>query len=215
MIKISNLKSQISNILRIGNWKLEIGNSRVKREEGFTLVELLSVIMIVTVVGGIIGAILISTLTGTNKTNSLENVRQNGNYALLQVSKTIEFSRNFYGVSTDGINYITDCTQLPVSPTPTPVQYANIKIMSDNGQNVVFSCNLGDISSNSASLIDTNTVTASSCFFTCSQESIVQPPTIGINFTLAGARAGNFVENKTSVPFSTTVTLRNLKISTN
>ncbi|MEX2007563.1 MAG: type II secretion system protein [Candidatus Levyibacteriota bacterium] len=181
----------------------------IRKSEGFTLVELLAVIMVIAVVGGIVGAILISSLVGTNKTNSLDNVRQNGNYALLQVSKAIEFSRNFYGVSTDGVDYITDCTLPAISPTPTSTQYGNIKIMSDNGQIVVFSCNSGTISSNSASLIDTNTVTASSCFFTCSQDNIVQPPTIGISFTLTGASEGNFIENKTSVPFSTTVTLRN------
>lgn len=181
-----------------------------RESKGFTLVELLAVIMILSVVGGVIGAILISTLVGTNKTNSLDNVRQNGNYALLQVSKSIEFSRNFYGVSSDGANYVTNCTDPDISPTPTPTQYSSIKIMSDNGQIVTFSCGGSTISSNSASLIDINTVKTSACFFTCNQENIVQPPTVGINFVLTTARAGNFVENKATIPFSTSVTLRNI-----
>lgn len=179
-------------------------------QEGFTLVELLAVMMVIGVVGSVVGAILISTLVGTNKTNTLDNVRQNGNYALLQISKEIEFSRNFYGVSTNGISYITDCTVPAVSPTPAPTQYGFVKIMSANGQTVVFSCSGSTISSNSASLIDTSSVKTTSCYFTCSQNNPVLPPTVGINFTLSSVKAGSFVENNTSASFSTSVTLRNL-----
>jgi len=184
--------------------------SKVTCQKGFTLVELLAVVMVIGVVGSVVGGILISSLVGTNKTNALDNVRQNGNYALLQMSKEIEFSRNFYGVSTNGVSYITDCTIPTVSPTPTPTQYGYVKIMSANGQAVTFSCSGNTISSNSASLIDAATVKTTSCYFTCSQDNLVLPPTVGINFTLSQAKAGNFVENNTSVPFNTSVTLRNL-----
>lgn len=179
-------------------------------QSGFTLVELLAVMVVIGVVGGAMGTILISSLVGTNKTNSIDNVRQNGNFALFQMSKTIEFSRNFYGVSTDGIQYTTDCTQPAVSPTPTPTKYSYIKIVPDSGQTVVFSCSGTTISSNSASILDTSNVSATSCFFTCSQDSLVLPPTIGIDFSLSQSKPGNFTENKTSVSFSTSVTLRNL-----
>ncbi len=179
-------------------------------QKGFTLVELLAVVMVIGVVGSVVGGILISSLVGTNKTNALDNVRQNGNYALLQMSKEIEFSRNFYGVSLNGVGYITDCTIPTVSPTPTPTQYGYVKIMSANGQTVAFSCSGTTISSNSASLIDASTVKTTSCYFTCSQDNLVLPPTVGINFTLSQAKAGNFVENNTSVSFNTSVTLRNL-----
>ncbi len=183
---------------------------RFNNQKGFTLVELLAVIMVIGVVGGVTGAILISSLIGSNKTNSLDNVRQNGNYALLQVSKAIEFSRNFYGVSTDGVNYITDCTQPQVSPTPTPTQYNYVKIVSSNGQSVVFSCGANTIASNSASLLDVSSVATTACFFSCSQDNLILPPTIGFNFSLSSSKGGNFVENNTSVSFSTSVTLRNL-----
>ncbi|MEX2013273.1 MAG: hypothetical protein WD967_02615, partial [Candidatus Levyibacteriota bacterium] len=112
-------------------------------------------------------------------------------------------------VSTDGINFVTDCTMPAVSPTPTPTQYRDIKIMSNTGETIAFSCSSGDILSNGASLIDTNTVEASSCFFTCNQDTFVSVPHIGINFTLTNAKEGNFTENKTTVPFNTSVTLRN------
>ena len=193
-MKNSNLKSQISNL-----------------EKGFTLVELLAVIMVLGVIGGVVGGILISSLIGTNKTNSLESVRQNGNYALSQISKSIEFSRSFEGVSSNNLTYITDCTQpLGVSPTPTPVPYSYIKITSADGNETVFSCSSSTISSNSASLVNGSTIVVSSCSFTCSQDDLVVPPTIGINFTLSDRKGGSFVQNTTSVSFQTSVTLRNL-----
>lgn len=193
--------------IKITNYKLRIKNSSL----GFTLVELLAVILVMGVIGGVVGGILISSLIGTNKTNSLESVRQNGNYALLQISKSIEFSRSFDGVSSNGSNYITDCTQSQVvSPTPTLVPYNYIKITSADGNETVFSCSASRISSGSASLVNDLTVSASSCFFTCSQDSLTVPPTIGINFTLSDKKGGSFVENTTSVSFQTSVTLRNL-----
>lgn len=206
MIKRAKIKDLRLKIFKsIIHYPLSIN----RESRGFTLVELLAVIMVIGVVGGIVGAILISSLVGTNKTNSLDNIRQSGNFALLQTSKEIEFSRNFYGVSTDGINYVTDCTVASVSPTPTPVQYKYAKIMSTNGQIITYSCSSSTISSNSASILDAATVKTDACFFTCSQDNLILPPTIGINFTLTQARVGNFTENKTTVYFNTSVTLRN------
>lgn len=192
--------------LKVKNEKLKIGKSRTMRELGFTLVELLAVIMVIAVIGAVVGAIIISTLIGTNKTNSLESVRSSGNFALLQVAKTIEFARGFDGVSTDGVNYTQNCS------TQSP-PYGFIKVTSLQNETTVFSCGSPSsptISSNSASLVDTTAVSVSSCFFTCTQDSIVVSPTIGINFTLSSKKPGSFVENKASIPFKTSVTMRNL-----
>ncbi len=206
----SKVKSQKSKVFEIGNWKLEIGNSRTKYELGFTLVELLAVIMVIGVISGVAGAIIISSLVGTNKTNALESVRQNGNYALLQITKQVGFSRNFYGVSTGGTNYIADCTVASVSPTPVPVRYSFLKIVGNDGVTIVFSCEKEAISSNGVSLIDATAVKTTSCFFSCTQDNSFLPPTIGISFTLSQAKAGNFIENTTSIPFNSSVTLRNI-----
>ncbi len=183
--------------------------STITAERGFTLVELLAVIMVIGVISGVAGAIIISSLVGTNKTNALESVRQNGNYALLQITKQIGFSRNFYGVSTDDENYITDCTVASVSPTPVPVKYSFLKIVGNDGAIIAFSCSGSTISSNSDSLIDATAVKTTSCFFSCTQNNSFLPPTIGVSFTLSQKKAGNFIENITSIPFNSSVTLRN------
>ncbi len=206
------------------NHELRINNLRKKLQPkiyglklnlGFTLVELLAVMIVMVGVATIIGAIISSSLRGSNKTNTVNNVRQNGNYAISQMSKMIEYARSFDGVSSDGFNYNTNCIQAtPPSPTPTPapVNYNYIKITSFDNSQIVFSCSLSPltIASNSASIIDQNSISVTACSFTCSQERITDLPTIRISFTLAQKTTSNLVENKSSIPFETSVKMRNL-----
>lgn len=173
-------------------------------EKGFTLIELLTVMMVLVTVGIIISTIIVSALRGSNKTTTVNTVRQNGNYAISQISKMLEFAQGFVGVSNDNVTYSTSCSS-PTSP------YNFIKITSfDNGQ-TVFSCNplTSAISSNSASLINPNDVNLALCSFTCSR-NISVPPTIGIDFTLTQKTSSSLFENKASIEFKTSVIMRNL-----
>lgn len=189
--------------------------------KGYTLIELLAVIIVMVVVGVIVTGILSSSLRGGSKSNVLGNVIQNGNNAITQISKMLTFARNFNGVSTDNITYTTNCIQtIPPSPSPspTPVAYKSIKITSFDGGVTVFSCNgpsdnpANTIASNGASLIDTSTILTvpSSCYFTCIQDNFGQIPTIKINFTLSQITSNNLVEKTATVPFETSVTMRNI-----
>ena len=190
------------------NWKLKIKNS----QSGYTLIELLAVIFILVAVGGIITAILVTSLRGGNRATTVNNVRQNGNNMIGQMSKMIAYARNFEGVSTDGVNYFTDCTVIiPPAPTPTPVpvSYKYIKITNFDGGTTVFSCSTNAIASNGANLINTQDLSVTSCSFYCSQDSVSSSPIVNIKFTLTKANAGLFSENQTTIPFDTTVILRN------
>ncbi|MCL5434898.1 MAG: type II secretion system GspH family protein [Patescibacteria group bacterium] len=192
----------------IKNLKFKIKNSG----RGYTLVELLAVMSIVIVVGVIAAGILTSSLRGGSKSNVLDNVRQNGNFAITQISKMISYSQNFNGISTDGTFYRTNCTQIippSPSPTPTPVVYKFIKITSFDGGQTIFSCNNSTIASNGASLIDTSSVSVVLCSFSCTQDNFGQAPTIGINLTLSKNNPNNFAEKGAIVPFQTSVTIRN------
>lgn len=194
------------------------------KELGFTLIELLVVIAVLVFVGFFIGSILFSALRGTNRTNTLTVVRQNGSFAISQTTKMLRNAMNFEGVSTDGVGYVTDCTQtVPPSPTPTPdpIKYSYLKITSFDSGVTIFSCSDPPftLSSNSASLLDTSTVSipdvADSCYFTCSQGSISDLPTIGINFLLrevipTGALLPEKTASATAILFQTSVTLRNM-----
>lgn len=194
-------------MMTISNFKFKILNS----ERGFTLVELLAVSVVMVVVSVIVTATITSSLRGTTKTNTVNDVRQNGNYAISQVSKMIEYAKSFGGVSNDNVNFVSNCVNLtpPLTPTPQPSQYNYIKITGfDNGQ-TIFSC-ASTIASNSASLIDTNLVSVDSCSFTCERARITDAPIIGINFSLSKKTTSSLFENNASVSFKTSVKMRNL-----
>jgi len=192
---------------RIFNFQFSIFNS-----EGYTLIELLAVIAIVVVVGVIVAGILISSLRGGSKSNVIDNVRQNGNVAITQMSKMLIYAQSFNGMSADGISYTTNCIQdIPPSPSPTPapISYSYIKITSFDGGQTIFSCSNSTIASNGASLIDASTVSLVSCSFACTQNNFGQVPTIEINFILSANTTSSFAEKQATIPFSTSVTLRN------
>lgn len=180
--------------------------------KGYTLIELLAVMIILISVGTIITAILVTSLRGGNKSNTTNEVRQSGNYIISQMSKMIAYARTFDGVSTNGINYTTDCTVTqPPAPTPSiaPVLYRYIKISSFDGGQTVFSCTGSSIASNGAALTNSANLNVAACSFYCSQTSVLAPPTISVNFTLSKSNSGFFVENQTTIPFETSITPRN------
>lgn len=116
----SKLKSKIKNFsppsLLTFNFKLLTLNSS-RRRAGFTLIELLVVMFVILTVGAVVSAILVSSLRGTSKTNTIDIVRRNGNSAISQMGKMIQYAQNFDGVSTDGVNYTADCSY-PLSYSP-------------------------------------------------------------------------------------------------
>lgn len=178
------------------------------KEKGYSLIELLVVMMVLVTVGFILATILVSSLRGTNKAVTTETVRRNGNYTILQMSKMIEFSQNFIGVSNDGSTYVSTCPS--VSP---PVQYRYIKIRSFDNFDTTFSCLArqdAPIASNEASLVNTNEVAVTACYFTCDRSNISQPPIIGISFTLSQKEVSSFFEKRASIPFQTSVRMKNI-----
>lgn len=186
-------------------------------EKGYTLIELLAVMIVLIAVGTIIASILISSLRGGNKSTTTNEVRQSGNYAISQMSKMIAYAKSFDGVSSNGVDFVDNCVLPSVgqgTPTPDPnKQYFFVKITSfDNGK-TTFSCSTTDntLSSNSAALISPTTMDAS-CYFTCSQSDLLTPPTIEIHMTLKKRAQINqtlLPEFQTAVSFDTSVTPRN------
>ena len=182
---------------------------------GYTLIELLAVILVMVTVGGIITSILVSALRGENKTNASTQVRQNGDAAISQMYKSIAYAKSFDGISIDNVNFDISCvpgSPPAPTPTPTPSQYKFLKVTSFDGGQTTYACQNNTIASDSASanssLIDTTNLTVSNCFFTCTQKDIRSAPTIIINFTLQRNASGLF-ENQSSIPFETSVNFRN------
>ena len=217
----------------INNSKLKTQNSKL----GFTMIELLAVAVVIIAVSSIVSAILFSSLRGVSRTSVTDAVRQNGNSAISEISREIRFAKLFKGVSPDGTTYSIDsetddidCTMYRPTPTPTPTPgrgYTHLKIVSLENETIIFSCednspsiyqeirsfDESTIISPKSSIFDTGTVKMdlSSCYFTCSQSVITDPPTIGVHFTLSDTKGDTtFFEQKSSSEFQTSVTFRNL-----
>lgn len=199
----------------IRNLKFKIQNST----DGFTLIELLAVMIIMIAIGLVVAVILVSSLRGSSKTTVINELRQSGSYPINQMSKMIGFAKSFNGVSVDGTDgtYITDCTEASVgqnTPTPVPQDYNYVKITLFDDSNIIFSCQGSSpditIASNGASLINTDQISVDSCSFSCTQSYITQSPVIGIHFSLSKKTSSTFAEQSFSIPFDTTVSIRNL-----
>jgi len=201
--QISNIKYQIPNkdkkptLFEIGTYlRLDIGNF----QQGFTLVELLAVIIVFMIIGTLIASILVTSLRTTNRTNALDSVRSNGDYALSEISKLIRNAR------------VLD-SPFPCGSFASPTTTTSATITTPDGYPVVFSCTDSTIASNDASLVDTNTVMVSNCLFTCMQTTSSDYPVMTIQFSLQQLSSGNLFENRASssaIPFETSVVLRNI-----
>ena len=197
-------------------YHLSFGENR-QFQKGFTLIELLVGMVILLSVGTIIVSILFSSLRGANKTNTITLVRQNGDYTITQMTKTIRNAKSFNGVSNDGVNYSLVCS-------PSPGSYTFIKITSLDGTQTAFSfssCTSSScpssslpptIFSNANKLLDTSVclVCTAPHEFTCSQQSASDGPTIGITFSLSANTQSTLFEQAAILPFSTTVSMRNI-----
>lgn len=189
--------------------------SAVRSGRGFTLVELLVSITILVAVGWIITGTISSALRATNKTNNVENIRQNGNYALSQISKNIQYAQIFDGLSNNGEDYVTSC------PDGLPTVYNYIKVTPLDSSAIEYKCIMPSPPStdpptftinNGNDIIDTSTVDLRECSITCTQATDADVPIIGISFTLALKKASVLAENSSPpIEFKTSVEMRNYR----
>jgi prepilin-type N-terminal cleavage/methylation domain-containing protein len=199
-----------------------------KKQKGFTLIELLTSVIVLVVVGSVIMGIVSSSLKGANKTNTIENIRQNGNYVLNQISKDLEYALPFDGETTGLIKNNGECCDAICShvlaPTPSALEtsYNSIVVKSLNSDTLTeYYC--GDdpdlasseiiLTANGMPLLDTSLVNLESCSFACVQDSIVAAPVIKIKFSLGSKTTSKLAENKIINPivFETSVALRNYR----
>lgn len=172
-----------------------------KLERGYTFIELLAVVSIFSVIGIAIMSILFTTLRGSKKSEVLVTLKQNGDFALSQMSNNIRYA--------ESLDIPASCT------TPVTTKTITISSATDNGQ-TTYACPAvatDGITSNSASLVDTNAVAVTACDFVCTQQSAYDPPTINITFTLTPKNANGLPENTGTLPFQTSVTMRNFNYS--
>lgn len=179
--------------LKIKNWKLRIP---VPGGRGYTLIELISVITVFAIVGIIVVSITAFTLRGSKKSDLVENVRLSGNAVLSQMVRFIRYA--------ESIDY----------PSCVPSATSSwIKFSSLSSTQTTLSCETASntIAYNGTPLIETNSLLVTDCQFVCRQPTTADAPTVTIQFTLKSNNTSSFLENNVSVPFQTTVSLRNIQ----
>ncbi len=171
----------------------------VQLQAGFTFVELLVSMMILMVVGSIILVVFFSSLRGTGRSQALITLRQNGNYALSQMTKNIRQAA-----------LIVD----EASCTETKAESVTVVSPFDSAE-TTYRCTESGIASISATqtyyLVDTtDDVTISACSFTCGRHELSDVPYVQLDFTLETPESRAF-SAEDPFSFSATVLLRNYR----
>jgi type II secretory pathway pseudopilin PulG len=178
-----------------------------KNKSGFSLIELLVASSIIITATTVVLAIITTSFRSSNKISSSQLVRQNGNYAINQMTKIIQFADSFEGASLTG-------EEGTFGACVPDTQYASIGIKYQKEDKVLI-CSDNNIqiltpgTGESFSLFDSSVVTGS-CSFTCTQDNLSTGPVVGINFSLSLPNEGKSAEKSASGEFSTSVKMRNL-----
>jgi prepilin-type N-terminal cleavage/methylation domain-containing protein len=161
------------------------------KNEGMSLVEILVVISIFAILGMIVTSSIVLTLQGTRKSESVIKTRENLNYSLSIIERSIRNANSIpicSGSATNIINYL-----------------------DQNGNPSSFSCvNVGSadsyIASGSARLT-TNAIKIVNCSFTCTESDSIKPPLITIDITAKDT--SSLGAQSSEISSSTQIYLRN------
>ena len=214
---MSNVKCQMSNvknIQRIRYWILDIGY--LKLNNGFTLIEFLVVLGILTVAVGSSLLFLTSTLKGSNQAHISAEVKQNGQAVLDTLENQIRNARDVSAL---------DSSTIPQIPSGAS---SAIHLTLSDGSSLFLACAEGSSSSNgwigssaTGDVITTFTpltskdpksgVNISSCSFSVtSADGTSQPPLVHISFDASqGVVAPSRQDFSSTIHFGTTLSLRN------
>lgn len=156
-------------------------------KKGFSLIEILIVLSVFVLLVFISNQIFFSTLRGTSKTQAITAVKQNGNYAVSIIQRSLYSSRGLVSCTADRVNYY-----------------------DADGKQTFFSCSqLGTdnayIASDSARLTSED-VKVTVCTVLCKVSAA--PQEVELNFTLERKDAIK-IQEKAAFDFKTRVVLRN------
>jgi prepilin-type N-terminal cleavage/methylation domain-containing protein len=151
--------------------RINYQQSTINNQRGISLIEILVVIMIFAILGILISRVILVTLRGSGKSDSLVKIRENLDYSLSIIEREI---RNAETIS---------------CPSATQVNYTNSR-----GTSASFSCQSSRVASGSAWLTS-DEVSITACSFICTAASGHVPPSLTVSLeakdaSVTGAEAG-------------------------
>ena len=176
--------------------KVSLFSLQRRKTKGFTLIEILTVVSILAVIGSICVGIVTITLRTAKKADLIEVARQNGDTVLTQMVRNIRYA----AILNNPATCVPTTTVSTITITSLTTHLAT-----------TYTCVGNTINTNGVSMFNTTTLNVSTCSFVCQQPTANDPPTITIQYTLTPASAGLFAESKFTVPFQSSVTMRNLE----
>lgn len=156
----------------------------MKKNRGFTIIELLVMISAFAIVSVVTVAFLSMTLFSSSKTIAIKEVRQNGNYAMSVIERLVLSAKSVTCLTTESIGITT---------------------LDD--QSTTIGCSAGKIASGSAYLTNSK-VTVANCVFSCKLNQGA-PNMVGVGFTVSIGGASSPTHEKSSMSFQNNFIVRN------
>ena len=164
------------------------------RRGGFTLVEVLVAIGLLIVIAALSSTLFITVLKNASKTKVDQVVRQEGDYALLVMSRMIRNAREV------------------VKDAPYTCEGSSNQIAIKNVDEgiTVFSCQDDYLASNGARLTSSRVqVPICASVFTCLSGTEFEPDQVTVSFSLRDTLGSKRKEEQSELDFATNVTVRN------
>lgn len=172
----------------------------MKNSSGFTLIEVLVVITILSIIGGVFTLSIVSFTTSRNKSSVLSEVKQNGDYALSLMEQNIRNSAPPLSCNSPSNDRV-----ILKSDTGSTQVIACVEVGTSNSR-----ITIGPVGSETTNpTLVSRSIRVPTCSFTCQTGSTVAADGVAISFSLSANSASAQVSQRSQETFSTTVYLRN------
>lgn len=171
---------------------MELKLKYFKKNQGFTLMEILIVVTSLGLLSVVGSNLLFNSMFGSSKSETLKETKQNGEYALKVMEETI---KNAFG-------YVSCFTNQSVTVKDKNSVQTTFSFQLDQSHD-----NIGRIASNS-SFLTNDKVSVSNFSLSCEQTPGV-PLKVNISFSVSQAETTDRPERKAKYDFKSSVTMRN------
>lgn len=183
------------------------------KKNGFTFIELLIAIGVISISLPLIFGLLFINLKAQSKTSILEEVKRNGDFAL----NTMSFLLRQYGQRITDSTYTSDIC--PTSPNSESPPSDKLYVVDKFGKGFTFFSENDKIASSSPDLpmgndiaaqyLTNNRVKVEDLLFSCYQPTIFDPAIVSVSFTVLDNNGNVRYEEKATLNYATKIKLRN------